>query len=135
MAEDSGVEMHLVTSLDVTALAGLLARIPHPQLWVTYDTGNSAALGYDVLKEFNAYGDRIGSVHIKDRLRGGVSVLLGCGSTDFPALAEGLRMRFHPIPLILEVARATPGEEVQAAINNRRFVAKVLQSPAVKRAE
>ena len=35
---------------------------------VNYDSGNSASLGYDPTDEFAAYGERVGSVHIKDRV-------------------------------------------------------------------
>ena len=54
---------------------------------VNYDTGNSSGLGFIAKDEFAAYGDRIGSIHIKDRLRkpdGGVATKpLGEGSADF----------------------------------------------------
>ena len=49
----------------------LLDEIPHPLVKVNYDSGNSAALGYRPFDEFAAYGDRVGSFHIKDRLLGG----------------------------------------------------------------
>ena len=37
---------------------------------VNYDTGNSAALGYDPDEEFKSYGHKITDLHIKDRLLG-----------------------------------------------------------------
>ncbi len=55
---------------------------------VNYDSGNSASLGYDPRDEFAAYGARVGSVHIKDRVKGGSTVPLGTGDTDFMALFE-----------------------------------------------
>ena len=46
----------------------MLNALPHPVIKVNYDSGNSASLGYSVTEEFAAYGNRIGSIHIKDRL-------------------------------------------------------------------
>ena len=36
---------------------------------INYDTGNSAALNYDIDKEFKLYGRFIKNIHIKDRLK------------------------------------------------------------------
>ena len=56
-------------------------------LKANYDSGNSSGLGYIAAEEFAAYGDRIGSIHIKDRLRnpdGSVTTKpLGQGSANF----------------------------------------------------
>jgi sugar phosphate isomerase/epimerase len=38
------------------------------------------------MEEFAAYGERVGSFHIKDRVRGGKTVPLGQGDTDFASL-------------------------------------------------
>ena len=57
----------------------LLSRLPDPPFKANYDTGNSASLGYDPVEELGAYGPRIGSVHVKDRVRGGGTVPLGEG--------------------------------------------------------
>src|SRR5215813_7340075 len=72
--ERTGVEIHLETSLSPRLFNELLAGLPHPFFQVNYDSGNSASLGYRPRDEFDAYGDRIGSVHIKDRILGGGSV-------------------------------------------------------------
>ena len=60
-------------------------------LKVNYDSGNSSSLGYHPRDEFAAYGCRVGSVHIKDRVRGGGTVPLGTGNADFPALFAALK--------------------------------------------
>jgi len=69
VAEETGVEMHLEADLSPVDFAAFMARIPHPMVKVNYDSGNSSGLGYIAHEEFAAYGDRIGSIHIKDRLR------------------------------------------------------------------
>ena len=95
---------------------------------VNYDSGNSASLGFAVAEEFAAYGDRVGSVHIKDRVRGGSTVPLGSGSTDFEALFVALDEIEYRGDFILQVARGTPGDEVSWASGNREFVARLIHS-------
>ena len=123
----TGVELHLETSLAPEAFSSLLARIPSPRVRVNYDSGNSASLGYDVASELAAYGLRIGSVHVKDRLNGGGTVPLGTGAADLPALFSGLaRLQYHG-DYVLQVARSTDGREVDWARQNRRFVVRQLE--------
>jgi L-ribulose-5-phosphate 3-epimerase len=97
-------------------------HMPHHYLKVTYDAGNSAALGYRPQEEFAAYGARIGSVHIKDRKCGGGTVVLGTGDTDFSAVFSGLKALHYTGDFILQVARGVPGHEVPLAEHNRAFV-------------
>jgi len=121
-AEKASVEVHLETSLGPERFAQLLAKLPHPMLRVNYDSGNSASLGYDVRHELAAYGSRIGSVHIKDRVRNGSTVPLGAGQTDFTALFSRLSDMSYSGDYVLQVARGLPGEEIAWARQNRAFV-------------
>jgi hexulose-6-phosphate isomerase len=127
-AEAAGVELHLETDLGPEAFAGFLAELDHPFIRVNYDSGNSASLGYPPLDEFRAYGTRVGSVHIKDRVLGGKTVPLGTGSTDFAGLIQGLRDVRYGGDFVLQAARGTPGDEVAWSRDNRLFVeARVFQ--------
>src|ERR1039458_6134894 len=121
-AEETGIEIHLETSLRPAEFAKLLDSIPHPKLRVNYDSGNSASLGYLPANEFAAYGDRIGSVHIKDRVLNGGTVPLGTGNADFPALFSCLEKIEYRGDFTLQVARGTPGDEVALAKQNLAFV-------------
>ena len=89
---------------------------------VNYDSGNSASLGFCVEAEFAAYGNTIGSVHIKDRLRHGGTVPLGNGNADFAALRRCLGKVNYNGDIILQVARGMPGDEIAWARRNREFV-------------
>lgn len=122
VAEETGIELHLETSLSPSRFADLLARLPHPMLKVNYDSGNSASLGYHPRDEFAAYGERVGSVHIKDRVRGGGTVPLRSGDTNFQALFECLKKVGYDRDFVLQVARGTAGDEVSWARRNREFV-------------
>jgi L-ribulose-5-phosphate 3-epimerase len=121
-AEETGVEVHLETSLPPDKFAALLKTVPHPMIKVNYDSGNSASLGYPPAEEFAAYGPRIGSVHIKDRICGGGTVPLGTGSTDFDAVFEGLRKIAYSGDFTLQVARGEPGHELAWAKMNLEFL-------------
>jgi L-ribulose-5-phosphate 3-epimerase len=117
-----GIELHLETSFPPQTFAELLCQLPEPTVKVNYDSGNSASLGYAVREEFVAIGSRIGSVHIKDRVRGGGTVPLGTGNADFAAVFENLRRISYRGDFTLQVARSTDGDEVNWARHNVGFV-------------
>ena len=117
-AEDADVEFHLETSLGPDRFAELLDRLPAGTVKVNYDIGNSASLGYEPRAEFAAYGERVGSVHIKDRMKGGGTVPLGSGDADLPGVFEGLRSLDYAGDFVLQVARDIPGDEVRWARQN-----------------
>jgi hexulose-6-phosphate isomerase len=89
---------------------------------VNYDTGNSASLGYAPGKEFAAYGNRIGSIHIKDRKLGASTVPLGTGNADFETVFREMKSIDYQGDITLQVARGTPGEEVAWARQNLKFI-------------
>jgi len=122
VAEETGIEIHLESSLEPDRLAGLLVLLPHALLKVNYDSGNSSSLGYHPRAEFSAYGARIGSVHVKDRVFQASTVPLGSGDADLPALFGCLREVGYAGDIILQVARGTSGDEVAWARSNRRIV-------------
>lgn len=124
--EKTHMEVHLETSLSPEEYPLLLSMLPHPLFRVTYDTGNSASLGYDPHAEFAMYGDRIGSVHIKDRKRGGGTVMLGTGDTDFTTIANELKKRAFDGCITLQAARGNLGNEVEQCIRNRAFCEHLL---------
>jgi len=114
----TNVEVHLETSLAPQQFSALLAQIPHPRVKVNYDAGNSASLGYRPHDEFDAYGARVGSVHLKDRVKGAGTVPLGDGDTDFDSLFGCLRTVDYKGDFILQVARGVEGDELAWAKRN-----------------
>jgi L-ribulose-5-phosphate 3-epimerase len=111
LAERHQVELHLETDLAPKAFRALLLRLDHALVKVNYDAGNSASLGYLPEQEFAAYGERIGSFHIKDRRRGGGTVPLGQGDTDFRSLRGLLLKHDYRGDFVLQVARGDAGDE------------------------
>lgn len=57
------------------------------------------------MAELTAYGDRIGSVHVKDATLGGTTVPLGTGEVDFVACFRALRSQGYSGPYVLQAAR------------------------------
>jgi hexulose-6-phosphate isomerase len=129
-AERLGIELHLETDLEPIRFANLIKRLPEMVFKVNYDSGNSASHGYVVTEEFDAYGSRIGSLHIKDRVLGGGSVPLGTGNADFKALRAALDGVGYADDVILQVAREREGNELAWIRSVRESVEKILfQSP------
>jgi L-ribulose-5-phosphate 3-epimerase len=112
-AERHRVELHLETDLAPEAFGDLLTELDHPLIKVNYDAGNSASLGYKPAEEFAAYGHRVGSFHIKDRRKGGSTVSLGQGDTDFSSLREQLVRCNYRGDFVMQVARGEAGDEPQ----------------------
>jgi L-ribulose-5-phosphate 3-epimerase len=125
-SEAAGIELHLETSLSPASFAQLLSQVDHPLVRVNYDSGNSASLGYDVREEFASYGTRVGSVHVKDRVRHGGTVPLGAGDADLPALVSCLLEYDYRGNVVLQVARERAGEEVELARRNVQYVRTLL---------
>jgi hexulose-6-phosphate isomerase len=125
-AEMDRLEIHLETDLAPADFARLLVKLPSPLVKVNYDSGNSSSLGYKAEDEFAAYGERIGSVHIKDRIFRGGTVALGDGDADLPSVIRGLIGVGYNRDYILQVARGTPGDEVAWASHNVAYLRGLL---------
>lgn len=121
MSEASGIEAHLETSLPPSDVAGIARRITHNLFKINYDSGNSSSLGYNPRNEFAAYGSRIGSFHIKDRINGGTTVPLGTGDANFVTLRECLQEIGYRRSFVMQVARGEAGHEIELARANRHF--------------
>ena len=94
---------------------------------ITYDTGNSAALGYRPSEEIAVYGHRITNVHIKDRLRNGPTVALGRGDADIAGAVAALKSVNYGGYYMLQTARASDGDHVGAACAFRDYLAAIVK--------
>jgi L-ribulose-5-phosphate 3-epimerase len=112
-AQAACVELHLETDMGPAEFRAFLNEIDHPLVKVNYDSGNSSSLGFKPTEEFAAYGERIGSFHIKDRVLGGKTVPLGEGDSDFESLRGCLIDNDYQGDFVLQVARGKPGDELR----------------------
>jgi L-ribulose-5-phosphate 3-epimerase len=92
-----------------TELARFINRLDTAIFGINYDIGNSAALGYDPVEEFVAYGHRVVNVHIKDRVLGGSTVPLATGCANFNRVFEELKRVHYHGNFVLQTARALDG--------------------------
>ena len=90
----------------------LIKAVNSPFVKINYDTGNSACLGYNLSEEFNAYGEYISDIHIKDRLLNGGSVFFGEGNVDFDLFFEELKKLNYNGPIIFQLYRDDEGVEI-----------------------
>jgi sugar phosphate isomerase/epimerase len=111
-AEAANINFSLETDLAPQPFAELLARFDSRRVTVNYDTGNSAALGFDPSEELACYGKRISDIHIKDRELGGGSVMLGTGDTQFERFFAALRPIAYTGPFIMQTFRDDEGVRV-----------------------
>ena len=100
-----------------------------PQFFgINYDMGNSASLGFIPDEEFACYGDRIINVHVKDRVRFGITVPLGTGDTNFESVFLGLKKLSYEGNYILQTARDQNGNHAEAIEMYANFVANQMRS-------
>lgn len=104
-AEKNNICITLETDLPPRSFRELLLKFNHPYLKANYDTGNSAALGYNIIEEFNEIGSWINNIHIKDRIYQGKTVPLGNGNTNFDLFFITLKKINYTGDLIIQGAR------------------------------
>ncbi|MDH5652082.1 MAG: sugar phosphate isomerase/epimerase [Gammaproteobacteria bacterium] len=112
VAEKCCINISLETDLSPEKFGKLLDRLPSKRITVNYDIGNSASLGYDPVEEFAAYGEKVTDLHIKDRLLGGGSVVLGTGNANFPVIKKLLKNINYQGLVILQAYRDDNGVDV-----------------------
>src|ERR1700686_174345 len=125
-AERVKIELHLETDLPPENLVAILESIEHLLVRANYDIGNSAALGYQPAHELSLIAPWLGSVHVKDRIKGGHTVPLGSGSADFGTCFRMIAKAGFNGPFILQAARESGLSEPDLAMRNREFVEKHL---------
>lgn len=121
-----GVRIAFESDYVPSSLSRFINRFAPDVAGVNYDSGNSAALGFEPGEELSAYGDRVINVHIKDRVRHGGTVPLGTGAADLPRVAEGLRRAGYRGDYVLQVARAADGDHAGALVRARDFIVPLL---------
>jgi len=112
IAEDANINISIESDLAPIPLANMIDSIGSKNVTVNYDIGNSAALGYNPVEEFRAYGDKISDLHIKDRLLGKGPVPLGEGSADILKVFELLSKNDYQGLIIFQAFRDDEGVEI-----------------------
>jgi len=106
LADKHGVLINFETDLNPQAFKSFLARFGSANVKVNYEVGNSGSLGYSPTEECAAYGEKISDLHVKDRVLGGSSVMLGTGNANFDevfGLLKKVNFRGH---ITMQASRA-----------------------------
>lgn len=78
-----GTRVLLETDLDPKTFERIMSEFDRERVFINYDLGNSAALGYDWVEEMDRYSQSIRSFHIKDRTLDGGPAPLGDGNAQW----------------------------------------------------
>lgn len=125
VAERHSIQIVFETSLPPEEFRDLLVQFRHPLVKANYDTGNSASLGYDPVRELTVLGELVANIHIKDRVLHGSTVPLGSGHADFPTIFSTLAKIGYKGPFILQTARDP--DDIGVAIRYRDMVRSYLR--------
>jgi hexulose-6-phosphate isomerase len=115
----AGMKVIFESDFDPKRLATFINHFPCDAFGINYDIGNSAAAGFSHEMEIDTYGFRIDNVHVKDRKLHGVTVPLGTGNADFPAVFRALREVCYRGCFILQTARAEDNDHAGAIARYR----------------
>lgn len=124
-ANDNNVSLILETDLPPKRFLNLLQNFEH-NVFANYDTGNSTALGYNLVEELTTYGHIIKNIHIKDRLLHGDTVPFGTGNTNFDLFFSMLKKISYVGDLIIQGAREEYISPEQTCLNYIKFVKQYL---------
>lgn len=112
LATKMKINLALETDLAPIPFLDLLKKFDTDTVKVNYDIGNSASLGFDIFEEFKLYGNRISDIHIKDRVLGGGSVVLGAGNANFKSFFQVFSKIDFKGPIVMQVYRDEEGIEI-----------------------
>lgn len=131
VAEQEGVVLGLETELPAAEYLALVQESESPGLGVYYDTGNNAAQGHDITADARILAPRMVGIHVKDRKRGGSSVLLGEGDADFDGFFQVVGESGYANPVIMQTAFGP--DYLGIARRHRQFVKSRLASTQTKK--
>lgn len=98
-----------------------IKRFKSRKFGINYDTGNSAALNYSIDKE-KVYFDYVKNIHIKDRMKFGVTTRLGSGNWKYKEFFNFIKKINYKGLFILQTARSKNKDHLKELIINRTFI-------------
>lgn len=128
LVEEYGIYINFETDLPPKRFKELLNKFDSKNIKVNYDIGNSASLGYDPDEEFQAYGEYISDLHIKDRILGGGSVPLGTGNADFHKVFKNLKQYNFQGNIIMQSAKSEKYiDDLQLVASQKEFISNYIK--------
>lgn len=80
---DNGLYILFETDLAPGIMKTWLEKLDIKNTGICYDIGNAVGLGKDVMHELETYAGIIHNIHVKDKKKNGISVMLGDGDAFF----------------------------------------------------
>lgn len=117
-----GIQVAFESDFEPQPLLEFVSNFNSKYFGINYDIGNSASLGFNPIKEFEAYGSRIINIHVKDRGLGGSTVPLGEGAADFKTIFNLLKDFNYSGNLIMQTARSSEGKHAEVLIKYRNMI-------------
>ena len=105
ICEKKGIFLSLETDLKPEKFKEFVESFFPAKIFVNFDMGNSASLGFNPETEIETLGKYIINVHIKDRLFNGSTVPLGTGAVKFKTVFKKLKEINYSGDFILQTAR------------------------------
>jgi hexulose-6-phosphate isomerase len=118
----NNIQIAFECDLNPEELLHFISEFDKNYFGINYDIGNSASLGFDPNKEFEAYGSRITNVHVKDRKINGPTIPLGEGDADFLRIFGLLHEVNYQGNLILQTARSKEGKDAELLVKYKKLV-------------
>ncbi len=118
----NNIQIAFECDLNPEELLHFISEFDKNYFGINYDIGNSASLGFDPNKEFEAYGSRITNVHVKDRKINGPTIPLGEGDADFLRIFGLLNEVNYQGNLILQTARSKEGKDAEVLVKYKKLV-------------
>ena len=118
----NNIQIAFECDLNPEELLHFISEFDKNYFGINYDIGNSASLGFDPNKEFQAYGSRITNVHVKDRKINGPTISLGEGDADFLRIFGLLHEVNYQGNLILQTARSNEGKDAEVLVKYKKLV-------------
>ena len=122
--KNSEEENQLIKNLKKKILPNL-KKFKSKKVGINYDTGNSAGLNYNFDDE-KVYFKYVRNIHIKDRIKFGLTIRLGNGSWNYKKFFKFIKKSKYRGFFILQTARAKNKEHEKELNINRKFLSKYL---------
>jgi hypothetical protein len=97
----------------------------HPNVYVTYDTGNCTSYGMDHEEFVSTFRNKISNVHLKDRTMDSKTVLAGTGDTPFKDIFEILKNYDYNGLFTIQTARGETGKEFETIRRDKKFFEEI----------
>lgn len=128
LAQKYNININFETDLNPKDFKKLLSNFDSKNIKVNYDIGNSASLGYNPQEEFEAYGEYISDLHIKDRVLHGGSIKLGNGNADFKTIFKLLKKYNFNGNIIMQSAKDNHYiDDLKLVREQKKFISKYIK--------